>query len=104
MMRVISESDFDVKSGVYAVKFGATWCSPCKKIEPLINELESEFSSVKFLEVDVDEVPGLAQNYKIKTVPTILLINDGEEVNRIAGLSMMDPMRAAFKKASKHIR
>jgi thioredoxin 1 len=55
------------------VDFYATWCGPCKKIEPKLKELSNEYDNVKFFKVDVDEVPVLAKQYKITCMPTFLL-------------------------------
>jgi len=69
--------------------------------KPTLEKLESEFSDIKFLSIDVDLVPSLAQIYKIKTVPTILVIENGKEVDRIIGLSLIEPMRKIFRELSE---
>ncbi len=97
MISITSDSDFQVSSGLYLVKFWATWCGPCKRMEPTIKQLESEFNMIKFLSVDIDQTPTLAQKYRIKTIPTLLLIKDGTEINRIVGLSLIDPLRKALR-------
>jgi len=100
MLSVINESDFKVNNGIYAVKFWATWCQPCKVLNPTLEKLESEFTDIKFLSIDVDQIPTLAQEYKIKTVPTILVFDNGKEINRIVGLSLIEPMRKIFRDLS----
>lgn len=104
MLSIINESDLNVDSGIFAVKFWATWCQPCKVMIPTMEKLEKEFPSVQFMSVDVDQVPVLAQNYKIKTVPTILLIDSGEEIGRIAGLSLIKPMRSMFREIAQVVK
>lgn len=99
MYNVISESDLNIDSGVCAVKFSATWCGPCKKMEPTVEKLELEFKSAKFLSVDVDDSPSIAQKYKIRTLPTILILKDGQEINRVTGLSLIEPLRKIFREA-----
>ena len=100
MLSIINESDFRVDSGVFVVKFWATWCQPCKLFEPTLKKLEDEFNDLTFLSIDVDQVPSLAQEYKIRTVPTILIIQDGSEINRVVGLSLIEPMRKIFRELS----
>lgn len=101
MLSILNESDFNVGHGLYAIKFWATWCGPCKVLNPTIERLDKEFENIKFLSVDIDQVPSLAQKYKIKSLPTLLLIEDGEEANRIIGVSLMGPMRASLRDLNK---
>lgn len=97
MQHITSETDFNVDNGCYAVKFGAIWCAPCKKLEPLFNKMQAEFNNINFISVDIDDAPILAQRYKIRTVPTILLIKNGYEKTRIPGLILTEPLRKAFR-------
>lgn len=100
--RFMTENEFDsvIGAGVCAVKFSATWCGPCKRMEPTVQKLEAEFPSTRFIHVDVDEDPSLAQRYKIRTVPTLLIVKDGQEVNRVTGLSLIEPLRKIFKEVN----
>jgi thioredoxin 1 len=100
MLSIINESDLNVDSGIHAIKFWATWCQPCKMMDPMLDKLEKEFDDVNFLSVDVDHVPSLAKQFKIKTVPTIIIFENGQEVNRISGLTLIDPMRKIFREIS----
>ena len=101
MFAVMNESDFQVDNGLVAVKFWATWCGPCKRLEPSISKMEQEFEGDKFLSIEIDQVPTIAQKYRIRTLPTILLLKNGREVNRITGLVLTEPMRKAFKDFTK---
>lgn len=69
------------------VDFYATWCSPCKRIAPKIKSTAASLSGkIKFLKVNIDEVKGLTQNYKIMSMPTILYFNEsGEVIDRKVG-------------------
>lgn len=101
MRNVTEESELDLTSGVCFVKFSATWCGPCKKMQPTISKLESEFGEVTFFEVDVDDVSTLAQLHKVKALPTVALFKDGQEINRVVGLSLIDPLRKMLRDATK---
>jgi thioredoxin 1 len=101
MLTITNESDFQPELGLVAVKFGAEWCGPCKKLEPNFLKIEEEFSNVKFMTVDVDQIPSIAQKYRIRTLPTILLLKNNKEINRINGLALIDPLRKAFRDFSK---
>jgi thioredoxin 1 len=68
-------------------KFGATWCGPCRAMIPLLSEIKSQYSNVLFTEYDVDTEFEEATKYEIRTVPTVIIVKDGVEVERIIGLS-----------------
>ena len=53
--------------------FFATWCGPCKMLWPIIEELSEEHKEIKFIKIDVDEVPELAAEYQISSIPTVFL-------------------------------
>ena len=97
MFEVHDTNDFNVDTGITAVKFWATWCSPCKLMSTTIVKLEKEFKLINFLSIDVDQVPELAKRYCIKTVPTLVVLRNGDEINRIAGMSLIDPLRRIFR-------
>ncbi len=67
-------------------KFSAVWCGPCRALSPVMNEIKNQFSNVKFQEYDVDEAYEVAEEYGIRSVPTVVIVKDGVEVNRFVGL------------------
>ncbi len=70
------------------VDFSATWCGPCQKMAPLIDELASEYDGkAKVVTVDVDNSQDLATKYGVMSVPTIVLLNGGEIVNKWIGFT-----------------
>jgi thioredoxin 1 len=87
----------DIKKGFSLVKFGATWCNPCKLVEKTLHNVEAEFANVRFMKVDVDDNPDLAKDYKIRSVPTVILFRDGEETARIVGVVKIEALRKAIK-------
>lgn len=70
------------------VDFWATWCGPCKRQGPIVAELAEEGYLVG--KVDVDEQPELAQEYKIQSIPTLLIFKNGQEAVRHIGLTPKD--------------
>ena len=76
-----------VNPGIIIVKLGATWCGPCKKLAPLFEQLSNEFTTIKFLKVNVDEAEEVAKHYDVSALPTVLFIKDGEVVSIIKGFS-----------------
>lgn len=90
MLKNINTSNFDtcISTGHCLVDFFATWCGPCKMIMPMLEELSSnvEFQEkVNFFKVNADESPELLQRFNIRGVPTVILFNNGIEVQRING-------------------
>jgi thioredoxin 1 len=68
-------------------KFGASWCGPCRALAPILSEVKSQFKNVSFTEHDVDDDFEEATKYGIRSVPTVVVIKDGVEVDRVIGLS-----------------
>jgi len=84
-------------NGLFVLKFGAMWCAPCKAIEPSLKKLEAEHPGISFISVDVDEHPELAKKYRIRALPTVILLKDGKEAIRIDGAALITPLRKAFR-------
>ena len=69
---------------IAAYYFTADWCGPCKKVRPVVEQINQD-STVKFQLVDVDSELELVRAFEIKSVPTFIIIKDGEVANRITG-------------------
>ena len=68
------------------VDFWAEWCGPCKMIAPAIEELATEFDgTAKVAKVNVDENPALAQQYGVRSIPTLLFFQDGKVAEQMVG-------------------
>lgn len=65
--------------------FWATWCGPCRMIAPVLEEIAAERTDVKVCKVDVDEQGELAAQYKIASIPTLLVFKNGEITNKAVG-------------------
>jgi thioredoxin len=96
MQAITNESDFNTDDKFVAVKFWASWCGPCKAIEPHLKKIETEFPQVKFVSVEIEQVPSIAQKFRIKSLPSLLLIKNGQEVQRVNGAVLIAPLRKAF--------
>ncbi len=68
-------------------KFSAAWCGPCRALAPVMNEIKGQFDNVKFTDYDVDVAFNEATEYGIRSVPTVVLVKDGVEINRFTGMS-----------------
>ena len=68
-------------------KFSAVWCGPCRALAPVMTEIKGQFNNVKFTDYDVDEAYEAATEYGIRSVPTVVIVKDGVEINRFTGMS-----------------
>lgn len=68
-------------------KFEADWCGPCRMLKPTFQKLEESFgNSVKFSYINVDESQDEAAKYSIRSIPAVVIVKDGVEVNRLVGV------------------
>ncbi|HOE62948.1 MAG TPA: thioredoxin [Candidatus Sumerlaeota bacterium] len=80
------------------VDFGATWCPPCRALEPIMEQLVDEFEGqVKIGAVNVDNCRNTAGKYGIMSVPTVIFFKNGQEVERMVGLSPKDVMKVKIQ-------
>ncbi|KAF3627017.1 Thioredoxin H4 [Capsicum annuum] len=67
------------------IDFTATWCGPCKYMDPVLNDLAAKYTDVEFVKIDVDELADVAQEYEVQAMPTFVLIKKGKVVDKIVG-------------------
>lgn len=95
---IVSDRNFDqtVKSyPLVVVDCWAAWCAPCRAIAPIVEQLAKEYSGkVVFGKLNVDENPETTQKFGIMAIPTLLVIKNGNEVDRIVGLTPKDQLAA----------
>ena len=65
--------------------FYATWCGPCRMVSPIVDEIAEERADVMVGKINVDEEPELAQEFGVMSIPTLVVLKDGAEVNRRVG-------------------
>jgi len=77
------------------VDFYATWCGPCQAMAPLLDRVAGDYTGkIKFVKVNVDESPGLAQNYEVQAIPLVLMFKDGKLAERMPGVPVEADLRA----------
>ena len=67
--------------------FYADWCGPCRMLGPVIDEIAEEATDFKVGKVNIDEQPELATKYQVMSVPTLVVIKNGEVANRVTGVT-----------------
>lgn len=93
--QAVTDSDFDNEvlnsEGLVLVDFWAEWCTPCKMLDPIIEEIAGEMGGkVKVVGLDVDENPQTAGKYQVLSIPTVKLFKNGELVENFVGVQPKD--------------
>jgi thioredoxin 1 len=79
--------------------FYADWCGPCKTQDPILDELAGEWEDVEFEKVNVDEEQDVANEYQVRSLPTLIIENDDGIVDRFVGVTQAEDIEEAFEKA-----
>lgn len=102
MANILNNSQFYNKvrtsDKVVVMDFFATWCGPCKMLTPIFESLSQEMGDeVDFAKVDIDRSLEVAQEYKIVSVPTMIIFKNGKEVQRIVGFAPKEQIKSKIK-------
>lgn len=105
MAKIINTSQFrgnvEENQGVVVVDFFATWCGPCKMLAPVFEQAGEEMKNdATFLKVDIDQSLELAQQFKISTVPTMMIFKNGKPVETLVGFM---PKERIVQKVKSHL-
>ncbi len=97
----VDESNFEEEvinstSPVF-IEFYADWCGPCKMVSPIVEEIASEYSDIKFVKVNVDNCPNLSDKYQIVYIPTLIFMKNGEVVGKLVGYSNKEKIEDFIK-------
>ena len=80
------------------VDYTATWCGPCRLIAPIIDQLAEDYQGkAEVVKVDLDQNKGNAKQYKIRSIPTVLIFKNGQEVERIVGRATYEQFSNALE-------
>jgi len=79
--------------------FYADWCGPCKTQDPILEEVIEDYPDVDFRKVNVDEEQDVANEYQVRSLPTVVVENDDGVVERFVGVTQRDEIEAALQQA-----
>lgn len=96
MQFITSENELILKPKVQSFYFYATWMPFHKRMMTMIGKMEEKHKDIDFIAVDSDSFKGLCKRFNIVSIPTVLIMVNGEERKRITGLVMTSAFRSAF--------
>ena len=80
------------------VDFWASWCMPCRMVAPVVEELAEDMRDTAYVgKVNVDEQPGLAERYKVYSIPTLIKFEKGQEQERLVGVQSKERLELMMK-------
>jgi thioredoxin 1 len=98
----ITDSNFNEiinKNQLVLVDFFADWCMPCRMMAPVVEELAKEYAGKVLVgKINVDENPATADRFQVYSIPTLIILKAGEEVDRIVGFAPKGQVEARLKK------
>ena len=106
MKKIKTEDEYEAlihASPALICDFSATWCGPCKSLEPVLDKLEKTHPDITFVKVDVDECQDLSNRCGIRHVPTVFFVRKGKVVRKVEGWSSFESLdKLAKKLLSEH--
>lgn len=79
------------------VDFWASWCGPCKMLSPIVDEVSKELPNIKVGKINIDEENDLAVQFKIMSIPTLMVFKDGKAVKTSVGLISKEDVKALLE-------
>ncbi|MBE6447378.1 MAG: thioredoxin [Alphaproteobacteria bacterium] len=86
-MKIVNETNFDAEvlnQDFVVVDFYADWCGPCRMILPFLEEIQSELG-VNIVKINIDESPNIAAKYDVMSIPTLIILKNGEKISSNVG-------------------
>lgn len=102
MVKHFKTAEFDAAvnaAPLALVDFWADWCGPCRMLAPLVDQLAGEYAGKVLVgKVNVDEEPELARRFGVMSIPTVVVLKNGQEVDRLVGVRPAPAFKAALDK------
>jgi len=101
MAVVVNDTNFqdEIKEGIVLVDFWAEWCGPCQMMLPILEELSTKMEGkAKICKLNVDEAPTIAGQFRVMSIPTLIVFKDGEPVETMVGVQQTDSLEATLNK------
>jgi len=101
MAVVVNDTNFkdEIKEGVVLVDFWAEWCGPCQMMLPILEEVSKDMEGkAKVCKLNVDEAPATAWEYRVMSIPTLIVFKDGEPVETLVWVQQADVLKSTLEK------
>lgn len=98
---VLNEQNFqtEVSSWIVLVDFWAEWCGPCQMMLPILSDFESEmWDKIKVWKVNVDDAPSLAQQFRVMSIPTLIILKDWKLVEQMVWVKQKEELKTIVEK------
>ena len=102
LVQVVGADDFGAvtQTGVVLVDFFATWCRPCQMQVPILEQIAPDFvGKAKIIKVDTDHAQDIALRFGIQSIPTLIILKNGEKIDQFVGVQQAAVLRNALEKA-----
>lgn len=90
-LKVVDSQNFEAEvinsNKTTVVEFGASWCTGCRTMIPLLEQMQTEFSEYSFVKLDIDDSPDLVKMYRVKAAPTFISFRDGKQYKIHIGIA-----------------
>lgn len=99
-MNSLTSSQFETKTGKgnVVIDFFAEWCGPCKMLSPIFEDLAKTSEDVKFFKINVDDEAMLASDMGVMSIPTLVFMKNGEEVDRHVGMISKENLKTRMSR------
>ncbi len=99
-VRQLNDAEFQqaVANGLTLVDFWAPWCGPCRMMGPVLDDLAQRTQGLAVAKVNVDDNPTLAARFRVQAIPLMVLLKDGQEVDRLIGVQSASDLTEAIQR------
>lgn len=87
----------DIKSGRVLIDFYADWCGPCRMLSKQLEKYQQEITEVNVIKINVDTEPDLAQEFGVRSIPTLVYMEEGEVIDKTTGLKQINELKQFTK-------
>jgi len=100
VIHITTEQEFNnaISQGNVVVDFYASWCGPCQRMSPIIDELAKEMIGITFVKVDTEKFNALSKNFGVRGLPTLAFFKDGQKIRQVTGARSKVDLRNEINK------